>query len=151
MSKPVRFYYVLSAALGIVAFVFGMISQSGGANNFTVIIALDILLLIIAFFAGRNAKAQQKSPVKVGAIVGAIYGLIVGIPTLFVTVTRSEVVHSYKGKPIPHGSITQVINAANSPVSHAFILSGSIITRLLLGVISAYVGAFILRSKSSAL
>ena len=153
MNKPISFYYKLSALFGFLVLLLGFLPLEISKSLSFVGIIIEILGAAVLFIAGRSAKTQHIKPAKVGAIMGIIYGILAGISVFFKTITRAQMLQQLKAlhsnAPIPHGTISNAINTANSPVVHLVSFVAIIVASILGGLIISVIGGAMTKTHNS--
>ncbi|WP_067926953.1 hypothetical protein [Alicyclobacillus shizuokensis] len=130
---------VAAAVLGIA----GLLVQAGLGNRGGVVTVaawiINILLLVLLFWAGRLAKQHAWRPVWTGAWVGAVYGVFRGLAGFFTHVTAEQLQKSSHGQ-LSQDAIEKAVALANSTTTHFISLVTMIVVWAIVGLIVAWLG-----------
>ncbi len=152
MKSIVFRMYLVAAVWALIGAVINLVIMRGsGSEPPGLAIALDLGMAIIVFFTGRLAKTQNASPWRTGSISGGIYGLLSAWPTLFVHVTRAQLLARLKGRPLSPSEVSLSLRIANSPAAHWLIWLVSVVFGLILGLIIGGLGGATVKRVGSSL
>lgn len=147
-------YYGFAAVLGMCALVLGLLPLSLKASLGWVSLVIAVLAAVVAFMAGRSAKAAGAKPVKAGALVGLAYSVLADIGVLFAPhLTRADLLKRLQSahRTVPSGaSLNTALSVANSPTLHVVFFVVGVAVAVVVGLLIALVGGATAKAPGQA-
>jgi hypothetical protein len=125
-------YLPVAAFLGVLALL-NVVWLRHYAVSTAIAIILYIVVLIVAFFGGRQARIHQWRPGLYGAAIGALFGIIAGLGSFLIRDTLTDI-----NVPAHTDVRLRLLAWANSPSGHIAVVMTAMVA---FGVLSLIVGS----------
>lgn len=125
-------YLPVAAFLGVLALL-NIVWLRHYAISTAIAVALYILVLVVAFFGGRQARLNKARAGLFGAIIGVLFGIVAGLGSFLIRDTLRDI-----NVPAHTEVRLRLLAWANSPSGH---IAAVITAMVAFGVLSLIMGA----------